>query len=108
MNITRSNVDALNAVVKISLSKEDYAPSVEEVLTNYRKNANVPGFRKGAVPMSLIKKQYGKAILLEELNKLLQENLNKYLQEEKLDILGNPLPKEKEDLDLDAESFEFE
>ncbi len=108
MDITRNNVDALNAVVKISLSKEDYAPSVEKVLTDYRKNANVPGFRKGAVPMSLIKKQYGKAVLLEELNKILQENLNKYLQEEKLDILGNPLPKEKEDLDLDAESFEFE
>lgn len=108
MNITRDNVDALNAVVKITLSKEDYAPSVEKVLTDYRKNANVPGFRKGAVPMNLIKKQYGKAVLLEELNKLLQEHLNKYLQQEKLDILGNPLPKEKEDLDLNAEEFEFE
>lgn len=108
MNITRNNVDALNAVVTVKLNKADYEPEVEKVLANYRKNANVPGFRKGQVPMSLIKKQYGKAVQLEEINKLLQENLNNYLQQEKLEILGNPLPKANDDFDLDKDDLEFE
>jgi trigger factor len=110
MNIKREQVDALNAVVTVAISKEDYQPKVEKVLQDYRKNANIPGFRKGAVPMSLIKKQYEKAILLDEVNKLLQNSLNDYLVEEKLDILGNPLPKVTEDFNWDADdlSFEFE
>jgi trigger factor len=108
MNITRKNTDALNAVVTVEVSKADYEPQVEKVLKNYSKNATVPGFRKGAVPMSLIKKQYGKAVLLEEVNKVLQENLNKYLQQEKIDILGNPLPKISEDFNWDAEDYKFE
>lgn len=108
MNITRNNVDALNAVVTVEVSKDDYASKVEKVLTDYRKNASIPGFRKGAVPMSLIQKQYGKAVLLEEVNKLLQENLNNYLVEEKLDILGNPLPKITEEFNWDAEDYKFE
>jgi trigger factor len=108
MNITRNNVDALNAVVTVEVSKADYAPKVEKTLADYRKNAAIPGFRKGAVPMSLIQKQYGKAVLLEEVNKVLQENLNRYLQEEKLDILGNPLPKVTEDFNWDAEDFKFD
>ncbi|PKP18231.1 MAG: trigger factor [Bacteroidetes bacterium HGW-Bacteroidetes-23] len=108
MNITRTNVDALNAVVTVAVSKNDYASKVEKVLADYRKNASIPGFRKGAVPMSLIQKQYGKAVLLEEVNKVLQENLNNYLVEEKLDILGNPLPKVTEDFDWEKEDFTFD
>lgn len=108
MNITRNNVDALNAVVTVEVSKADYAPQVDKVLKNYLKNASIPGFRKGAVPMSLIQKQYGKAVLLEEVNKVLQENLNNYLASEKLDILGNPLPKINEDFNWDADDFSFE
>ena len=108
MNITRNNVDALNAVVTVEVSKADYAPKVEKVLADYRKNATIPGFRKGAVPMSLIQKQYGKAILLEEVNKVLQENLNRYLQEEKLDILGNPLPVVTDSFNWDAQDFKFD
>lgn len=108
MNITRNNVDALNAVVTVEVSKSDYAEKVEKVLADYRKNASIPGFRKGAVPMSLIQKQYGKAVLLDEVNKLLQENLNNYLVEEKLDILGNPLPKVTEDFNWDVEDYKFE
>jgi trigger factor len=108
MNITRNNVDALNAVVTVEVSKSDYAGKVEKTLADYRKNAAIPGFRKGAVPMSLIQKQYGKAVLLEEVNKVLQENLNKYLVEEKLDILGNPLPKVTEDFNWDVEDYKFE
>ena len=108
MNITRNNVDALNAVVTVEVTKSDYAEKVEKVLADYRKNAAIPGFRKGAVPMSLIQKQYGKAVLLDEVNKLLQDKLNSYLVEEKLDILGNPLPKITEDFNWDVEDYKFE
>lgn len=108
MNITRNNVDALNAVVTVEVSKSDYAEKVEKTLADYRKNAAIPGFRKGAVPMSLIQKQYGKAVLLDEVNKLLQDNLNNYLVEEKLDILGNPLPKITEEFNWDVEDYKFE
>lgn len=108
MNITKNQVDALNAVVTVAITKEDYKDNVEKVLQNYRKNANIPGFRKGAVPMSLIQKQYGKAVLLDEVNKLLQTKLNDYLVEEKLDILGNPLPKVTEDFNWDAEDYSFD
>ena len=72
---TRENIDELNAVVKVEISKEDYSPKVEKILKDYRKNANIPGFRKGHVPMGLVKKQYGQAVLVDEVNKLLQENL---------------------------------
>lgn len=110
MNITRENIDALNAVVKVDIAKEDYSSKVEEILNNYRKTANIPGFRKGHVPYQMVKKQYGKAVLVDEVNKLLQDALNKYLTEEKLDVLGQPLPKPQDDLDWDSEllSFEFE
>ncbi|MFD1017407.1 trigger factor [Winogradskyella rapida] len=108
MNITRENIDALNAVVKVDIAKEDYSDKVEKILTDYRKSANIPGFRKGHVPMGMVKKQYGKAVLVDEVNKLLQDALGKYLVEEKLDVLGNPLPKAQDDLNWDAEAFTFE
>lgn len=108
MNITRENKDALNAVVKIDIEKSDYADKVEKILTDYKKSANIPGFRKGQVPMGLIKKQYGKAILVDEVNKLLQDTLGKYLNDEKLDVLGNPLPKAQDNIDWDADAFSFE
>ncbi|WP_067145024.1 trigger factor [Pseudotamlana agarivorans] len=108
MNITRENVDALNAVVKVDIAKEDYSDKVEKILSDYRKTANIPGFRKGHVPMGMVKKQYGKAVLVDEVNKLLQDALNKYLTEEKLDVLGQPLPKAQEGIDWDADNFSFE
>lgn len=108
MNITRENIDALNAVVKVEIAKEDYNDKVEKILTDYRKTANIPGFRKGKVPMGMVKKQYGTAVLVDEVNKLLQEALNKYLTEEKLDVLGQPLPKQQEEIDWTAEEFSFE
>lgn len=108
MNITRNNVDALNAIVTVEVAKNDYAEKVNKVLADYRKNAAIKGFRKGTVPMSLIQKQYGKAVLLDEVNKLLQDNLNNYLVAEKLDILGNPLPKVTEDFNWDVEDYKFE
>lgn len=108
MNITRENLDALNAVVKVDIAKEDYSDKVEKILTDYRKTANIPGFRKGHVPMGMVKKQYGKAVLVDEVNKLLQDALNKYLTEEKLDVLGQPLPKTQDTIDWDADGFSFE
>ena len=108
MDITREHIDELNAVVKVAIAKDDYSEKVEKILSDYRKSANIPGFRKGHVPMGLVKKQYGKAVLVDEVNKLLQDALNKYLTEEKLDVLGNPLPKPQDDLDWEADNFSFE
>jgi trigger factor len=110
MNITRENVDALNAVVKIDIVAEDYQAKVTALLTERRKKADLPGFRKGQVPMGMIKKQHGTAIVMEEVNKLLQQSLNNYLANQKLEILGNPLPRLPEQFDWNAEtlSFEFE
>ena len=108
MNITRENIDTLNAVVKVEISKDDYNDKVEKILIDYRKTANIPGFRKGHVPMGMVKKQYGKAVLIDEVNKLLQDALGKYLAKEKLDVLGNPLPKAQDDLNWDADDFSFE
>ena len=108
MNITRESIDKLNAVVKIEITKADYSEKVEKILTDYRKSANIPGFRKGQVPMGLVKKQHGKAILTDEVNKMLQESLGKYLNDEKLDVLGSPLPKFQDEMNWDAEDFSFE
>ena len=108
MNITKENIDALNAVVKVDIVADDYQAKVDQLLADYRKKADIPGFRKGHVPMGMIKKQYGKSIMIDEVNKLLQESLNKFLTEEKLDILGNPLPRIKEDFNWDADTFTFE
>ena len=108
MNITKENVDALNAVVKVDIVADDYQTKVTEVLTDYRKKADIPGFRKGHVPMGMIKKQYGKSVMIDEVNKLLQDSLNKFINEEKLDILGNPLPRVEEDFNWDADTFSFE
>lgn len=108
MNITKENVDALNAVVKVDIVADDYQEKVAKVLTDYRKKADIPGFRKGHVPMGMIKKQYGQSVMIDEVNKLIQDSLNKFLTEEKLDILGNPLPRVNEDFNWDADTFTFE
>jgi len=108
MNIKLENTDNLNAVITIDINKEDYQPKVDKVLKDYRKSANIPGFRKGHVPIGLIKKQFGKSVMVDEVNKLLQEALNNYIVEEKLDILGQPLPKTKDEFDWDSEDYQFE
>ena len=109
MNIEKEQIDDLNAVVHVTIDKEDYEPRVEKVLNDYRKKVNMPGFRPGKVPASLVKKMYGKAILVDEINKLVSENLSKYISENELNILGEPLPSEKQstiDFDND-EQFTF-
>lgn len=109
MNIVKTDLDPLNAVVKITVDRTDYESKVNTVLSEYRKNANIPGFRKGHVPMGMIKKQYQQAVTADEVNKLLRENLENFIREEKLDLLGNPLPKAAEEaLNWDAENMDFE
>ena len=110
MNITRENVDALNAILRVEITPADYADKVKSTLNKYRKTAKIPGFRPGTVPLGLIQKQYGKAVLSEELNKVVNESLQNYINDNKLNILGNPIPKEGGEFvgDFDQpESFEF-
>jgi len=110
MEVTKESVDSLNALLKVKVEASDYQNKVSTTLEGYRKQANIPGFRKGKVPMGIIKKQYGRSVLAEELNKLVSENLYKFIQEENLDILGNPLPKEDDEVkgNFDQpDTFEF-
>jgi len=113
MTITRENIDELNAVLKLQIGKADYEARVENVLKDYRKKANIKGFRPGMVPIGVIKKMYGKAVKLDEINKTISENIHKYITDEKIDILGDPLPKadEQEKFDFDTQDdfmFSFE
>ncbi|MGC6469954.1 MAG: trigger factor [Flavobacteriales bacterium] len=108
MDITQEKVDALNAKLKVKLSGEDYHDKVEKVIVNYRKTASIPGFRKGKVPMGQVRKMIGKSVLIDEVNKLLQEAIYKHITENKVEVLGNPLPLTSE-VDWDnATDFEFE
>jgi len=111
MKIIRQDVDALNADLKVQVSPEDYQGKVKTTLEKYRKTAKIPGFRPGNVPMSLIEKQYGKSVLADELNKLVNDSLYGFIQENKIEILGNPIPKEGSEVVGDFEkpsSFEFD
>lgn len=104
MNVTRDNIDALNAVVTLNIEKADYEPKVNEELKNYAKRANVPGFRPGKAPFALIKRQFGKAVLADTVNKLFDETLNNYIKDNKLNIVGQPIPSEgQEPIDFDKE-----
>jgi trigger factor len=111
MNISRENIDELNAILKIQVDKADYEEKVEKVLKDYRKKANMPGFRPGKVPFGLVRNMYGKAVLVEEVNKLVSESITNHISEEKLNVLGEPMPKEDEQKQIDwekDENFEFE
>jgi len=92
MNITQEKINDLNAVVKIKIAPEDYTEKVDKTIKEQAKKANLPGFRKGMVPPAHIKKMYGRSILVEEINNLLSETLNKHLTDNKVEILGQPLP----------------
>jgi trigger factor len=113
MNITRENIDDLNAVLKVKIDKADYEEKVVTVLKDYRKKATVKGFRPGMVPIGLIKKMYGRAVQIDEINKVVTESIQKYITDEKLEILGDPLPKadEQEKIDFETQqdfTFSFE
>lgn len=110
MNVSLQNIDKVSALLTVKLEKADYQEKVDKALKDMRRKAQMPGFRKGMVPASLIKKMYGKSVLAEEVNKLLSESVYKYIQENKLNILGEPLPNEEKqpEIDFDAmEDFEF-
>jgi trigger factor len=94
MNITKETIDELNARVTIKLEPADYQPQVDKVLREHARKANMPGFRPGKVPVSMVKKMYGPSVLVDEVNKMLGNKLYEYIGNEKLDILGNPLPSE--------------
>ena len=107
MNISLQNVDAVSAILTAQIEKADYQNKVEKTLKSIRQNVNMPGFRKGMVPMSLIKKQYATSVLVEEIDKLLQAKVTEYIRENKVNMLGAPLPKENNADFLNGENFEF-
>jgi trigger factor len=110
MNIVKKDLDQNNAVVTLHVEKTDYAENVEKNLRDLRKKANIPGFRPGMVPMSLLKKMYGKSVMVDEINKLVSEKLYDYIRENDLNILGDPLPNETEQPEIDfnaQEEFDF-
>lgn len=111
MDVKIENVDALNAVLTVKISNEDYSTPYENSLKNYKKQVQLPGFRKGHIPTSVIKKKYGPSILADEIEKLLSQTIQKHITENEINILGNPLPKSNEELDIDWKNpgdFEFQ
>lgn len=110
MNIVQEKIDDLNALVKVTLAPEDYNPNVEKSLKEQAKKANLPGFRKGMVPVAHIKRMYGKSIVVEEINNMLNDNVSKYLTENKIEVLGQPLPVVEEEKNYawdGTDTFEF-
>ena len=110
MNVSMQNVDKVSALLTVNIEKADYQEKEEKELKKYRQQANIPGFRIGMVPMSLIKKQFGKSVTAEEVDRLMQEKVNEYIRENKVNMLGMPLPNEEkmQPIDFDTqENFEF-
>ncbi len=110
MNITKESTGDLTATIKIELKEDDYQEQVKKVLKDYQRKANIPGFRAGKVPFGMINKMYGKAVMAEEINKVVSDSLNQFIVDEKLDILGYPLPntEKSETIDFDNQKeFEF-
>ncbi len=104
MNITKEDVDKLNAVLKVHIEKKDYEPEVEKVLRDYKRKAKLNGFRPGKVPFGLVKKMYGKQVLVEQVNKLVSESISGYLKDEDIKILGEPLINEEKQESIDWEN----
>jgi trigger factor len=96
MNIEQKNIDELNAIITVKINPEDYQEKYDSSINKHRKEMKIPGFRPGHVPASLVKKKYGPSILADEIDKILNEALFNHIQENKLDVLGQPLPKENE------------
>ena len=110
MNITLEKNDELNAVLKVEVAAEDYQTKVEKILKEHQRKMNIPGFRPGKVPFTVVNKMYGKAVLLDEINKLVSDSMYDYIDQNKLDILGNPLPNRAKSTEIDwdnQQNFEF-
>jgi len=112
MNIVFENPDKINGLMTITVEEADFKDNVEKTLKDYRKRANVPGFRPGKVPMSLIKRQIGASAKIDAVNKVVGEQLYKYIQDNKIQMLGEPLPSEQQvpvDLEQDGPyTFKFD
>ena len=113
MNISHENVDEVNAVITVNIAPEDYNPKVDQAIKDQAKKAKLPGFRPGMVPVSHIRRTYGKAILFDEVNRLVNEQIAEYIESNKLEVLGQPLPKEDDSADYnwdykDEFSFHYE
>jgi trigger factor len=104
MKVTLNKVDQVNAVLTIEIVNDDYEQKIKQKLKEIKRDLDFPGFRKGMAPASLIEKKYAKAVLIEEVEKLLVEQLNTYLKENKLHILGEPIPREQEQFELNFET----
>ena len=110
MTITRESTGDLTATVRVAINQQDYEEKVNKLLKDYQHKANIPGFRPGKVPFGMIKKMYGKAVVADEVNKLLSDSITQYIQDEKLDILGNPIANMEKNVSFDFDTqkdFEF-
>lgn len=108
MNISKTEIDPLNAEITIKVGPADYESKIKEGIKKVQKQASMPGFRPGKVPEGLIKKQYGTQIMVDEINKLLNDSIYKFIEESKLEILGNPMPKQDKPVDFENQKdFEF-
>jgi trigger factor len=108
--VTLKNIDAVNTIIKIDIAKEDYAANVENSLKKFRQKNDFPGFRKGMVPIGMVKKMYGASIIAQEISKIVMEEISAYIKENNLSIFGEPLPNETEQPPIDFETqedFEF-
>ena len=113
MNVSKENIDELNAVLTIELDKADYEPKVEKGIKDYSKRVAIKGFRPGHAPAGMVKKLYGKSILVDTIDRMIGEELSKYIKDNNIDILGEPLPNEKQepidfDKDFDKVTFKFD
>lgn len=111
MKISFEKTDKINGLLTITLAKADYEANVEKTLKDYRKKASLPGFRPGQAPMSILRKRFGQEVQAEELNKMLGSELYKYIRENKIDILGEPMPSDKQgeiSLEADEQTFVFD
>lgn len=110
MNIQFENPDKVNGLLTLTIEKSDYAEKVEKTLKDYRKRAQVPGFRPGQAPMGMIQRQYGMSVKVDEINRLLNEKIYEYIHENKIQMLGEPLPNNEKQKPLDFAGdgpFEF-
>lgn len=107
MNITRENTSELELLLKVEICESDYRESVEKHLKDYRKNVTLPGFRKGMAPLPLVKKMYQKALIADEVQKVLSESLYKYIEEEHLEIVGSPLSNDEKTGEVDFNNSDF-
>lgn len=113
MQVTKIDIDALNAILKLDVKKEDFEPKIEASLKNHTKNAAVKGFRKGQVPKGMVRKMFGNNILMDTVNELLSNEVNNFIRDNKLEVLGHPIPKDGQAFNMDINSikdfvFEYE